>query len=231
MSLFDWIKSIGRKKPADCYLGGKPVLPPGIDIPLCKCCGARQTFFFHLKLASIQKFSTKALSVFACTACSTPENLIPEMPPAPLKGAAISSEYLTRYQTNFRALVFEAGEGVVVDSYEETILYREIELDAEGILRVDYERIGKMGGAPVWLIGNETPGLCDGKYKFQFLFQIYEGCEFKTKLSAPRQIGLGLSGEPEPSGDPYYEIFIGDAFYAFGVNVNNESLMYFIPQV
>lgn len=231
MPLSGLIKLFGRKKPTGHFLGGKPLLPPATEVPLCKDCGSRQTFFFHFKLASLESLSSKAISIFACTSCCTPENLIPQMVAGPLKGASISSEYLSRYQTNFRAVVFEASEGVEVPPYEETLLFQAIEQDAEGNLRIGNERIGRLGGAPAWLQGNETPGLCDGKHAFQFLFQIFSGCKFKTKPTAPRQMKLGLSGHAEPSGHPYYQLFIGDAFYAFGVDVKGECLVYFIPQV
>ncbi len=212
-------------------MGGKPILPQGEEIPSCKDCGSRQTFFFYLNLSAIQNLDGKAISVFACTACSTPENLIPELAKGPLKGAAISSAYLQRYQTNFCARIFDVCEGVSVDSYEESILFKEIVLDTGGNLRVGNVLFGKIGGVPTWLLGNETPGLCDQRYKFKFLFQIFDGYRFETKFSAPRQMSLGLSGTPELCQDPYYEIFIGDAIYAFGVELKDDVLVYFLPQV
>lgn len=232
MSLFSLGKLFKKvSAPKNHFIGGKPLLPPGLSIPICKVCNSKQIFFFHLNLSQIETFEGKAISVFSCTTCCTPENLIPSLPLGPLKGAAISSLYLTSYQVNFSALIFNVDEGIEMEAYSESILYKEIKMDAVGNLTVGNKSFGKIGGSPVWLLGDEIPGLCDGKYKFEFLFQLHAKYRFETSNLAPRQLKLGLSGEPEHREHPYYDIFIGNVFYAFGVHVKDSGLVYFIPQV
>lgn len=211
----------------DCFVGGRPKLPPAHRLPTCNMCGALQTFFFQIAFPDAHMWTGFTLAVFACTSCARERYRIPEMLRCPLPGADISSQFLTRYQRNFRFEVFETQRGRGVSDYEERIRFRQVRLSESH----NATSIGHVGGTPVWLLEDESPQSVDSKIPMRFLLQIEPGVRFETVADAPPQMEVGLTGAPTPSPYDYYELFLGNAIYLFGTDDRSLHLVYALTQI
>ena len=49
------------------FIGGKPKLPPGTEIPKCTLCGRELTFFFQIAFPENYPWAGKSMAVFDCT--------------------------------------------------------------------------------------------------------------------------------------------------------------------
>ena len=186
------------------FIGGKPRLPAGESVPTCQLCGSPLTFFFQIAMPKGSMWEGSTLAVYQCTKCADENHLIPEMLRSTLRGADIPYGFLARYQRNFAFLVFPTDQGEIVYGYEESLLFSEIQLQKGSTLG----SFGKLGGTPHWLLEDESPATYGGSYPMQFLLEVSFEFQFKMTANADPQIGLGLTGEPEPSQDDYYELFI-----------------------
>ncbi|MBM7662810.1 hypothetical protein JOC85_003621 [Bacillus mesophilus] len=209
------------------FVGGKPNLPLEQAVPECQLCSSQLTFFFQISFPYNHKWEDLSMAVFACTSCVHKEYLIPEMLEGVLEGINIPKGFLTVYQRNFRILVFRTGEAVTKDTYQEKIKYKPIKLRVTNDLDIYTD---KLGGNPNWLLDNEAPAMYDGNPMF-FLMQILEDYKFEILSDASPQIKLDLNGEPAPSQENYYELFLGNNLYFFGTEDKTNSMVYLISQI
>ena len=210
------------------FIGGKPLLPNNIVVPECKLCGQEQTFFLQIAFPESHKWFEQSLAIFSCTSCADENYLIPEMLSIELYNANIPSGFLESYQRNFSLLVFDTNTCVIKQGYVEKIKYKPAYLsfnDEQDIL------LGKMNNTPNWLIEDESPNKYDDKYEFNFLFQLNSGLEFNLVDNAPRQIEIDIMGMPSDSPYKYYQLFIGNELYLFGVEDYKQLLVYAITQI
>jgi hypothetical protein len=212
---------------AESFIGGKPRLPLGQGIPVCKLCGKEQTFFFQVAFPAHHAWAGHSLAVFACTECAHENALIPEMLAGPLRGKDIPEGFLDVYQANFRFIVFQTISGALRDTYNERIKFKRIDL-----IRTDDPNIqgAKLGGNPTWLLEDETPLSYAGNIPMFFLLQVPQGFQFETVEEAPPQVELGLDGAPQLSPLGYYQLFIGNAAFLFGTKDQHRHLVYAITQ-
>jgi hypothetical protein len=120
---------VAAQTPADdCFVGGRPRLPRGHVLPICRLCGAGQTFFFQIAFPPDHAWATLTLAVFSCTSCADESHLIPAMLSGPLRGANIPRDFLVDYQTNFRFEVFETNAGRMASDYRERVSFRRVQL-------------------------------------------------------------------------------------------------------
>jgi hypothetical protein len=210
----------------DSFVGGKPKLPSGTDLPNCGLCGASQTFFFQTAFPADHAWAGLSLAVFQCTSCANQDYLIPEMLPGVLRGADIPSDLLAKYQKNFRFHVFATEHATVVACYREKVVFQPLRLEEDEKTR----GIGSIGGAPIWILEDESPATCNSVIPMHFLLQIQDGVEFQIVSGAPRQIELGLTGAQIQSAMPFYQLFIGNAIYMFGTEDRRRPLVYAITQ-
>ncbi len=204
------------------FLGGRPRLERGATWPTCDLCHAQQTFFFQVDFPKGHGWDGRSLAVFACTRCKHQDFLIPEMLPGPLTGATVSLDFVVKYQRNFRFLVFPSVNGVLRGEGEPGVLFRPILMEPRRVSNA----IGHLGGAPRWIIEDESPAA-----PFFFLMQLDEEFVFETTPEAPRAMDLDLRGRPVPSAEPGYPLFLANALYLFGAEVAGAAYVYALTQV
>lgn len=211
----------------ETFIGGKPRLPAAEAIPVCKLCGAEQTFFFQIAFPEKNEWAGLSLATFACTSCADKDKLIPQMLPGPLPGIDIPEGFLEAYQVNFRFLVFPTAEAVLREDYREKVAYQLWKLEPSS----PRTRGTKVGGTPDWLQEDESPRSYAGRTPMFFLMQIEKDVVFQTVPDAPPQIKIGLSGKPQPASYRHYKLFISNATYLFGTEDRERPLVYAITQV
>ncbi|MBI3560525.1 MAG: hypothetical protein HY080_02245 [Gammaproteobacteria bacterium] len=217
-----------QKEEQSSFIGGKPSLPQETDIPLCKLCGAEQTFYLQIAFPDKHVWTGLTLAVFSCTTCVDENHLIPEMLNSSLNGADIPLHFLNEYQKNFRLLVFETSRGKLRRDYSEKILYKPLYLRPLGNPSV----VGnKVGGIPNWLLDDEAPRTYAIEHEMFFLLQLSSDTKFDILDSAPSQVELGLRGYPESSPNRYYQLFNGNEIYMFGVLGTEKPLVYVLTQI
>ncbi|MFS0724816.1 hypothetical protein [Paenibacillus sp. 1P07SE] len=222
----------GEQRESDLsFVGGCPRIPASAEPPACGLCGAPMTFFFQVAFPRDHVWSGLTVAVFACTACADESLLIPEMLPGQLHGADIPEGFLVAYQRNFRFLVFPTEEGRLRQDIPARLVFRPWTLEPAAGMRGTMA--SKAGGDPDWLLDDESPRSYAKSVVMVFLMQLEEGLTFEKLPAAPPQIILGLTGEPEPSPDPYYQLFLGNALYLFGTKRGEgvEPLVYALTQV
>lgn len=197
---------------------------------MCKLCGAPMTFYFQVAYPWDHVWAGSTLAVFACTSCADESHLIPEMLEGSLPGADIPEGFLENYQRNFRFLISPTEEGELRTDIPARVVFQRWKLEpsehSEGM-------ISKVGGDPDWLLDDEAPRSYAKTVVMVFLMQLEEGLTFEKLPDAPPQMILGLTGRLEPSPDPYYQLFLGNALYLFGTERGEgiEPLVYALTQV
>ena len=209
------------------FIGGVPRLPATQELPICKLCGAPQTFFFQVTFPSDHFWGGLSMAVFACTSRAHEDYAIPEMISEPLRGAVIPEPFLETYQRNFRVLVFESQDGVLRHDYTEKVKFQAWKLvqvspdEASG-------KADKVGGEPTWPLDDEAPGSYGG-VPLGFLMQLGEEYTFETVPTAPPQILLDIRFKPKPH--PWYELFLRNNLYFFGTCDRKNPHVYILTQI
>jgi hypothetical protein len=166
------------------------------------------------------------VAVFHCIKCADVEHLIPEMLDTKIFGSDIPNRFLEEYQRNFSFIVFPTPLGEIVSLYKEAICFSEIKFLDNKVVG----SFGKVGGAPNWLLEDESPATYGKEIEMGFLFEVVPSFRFKLIDGAPCQMELDISGNPAPSPLNYYQLFIGNALYFFGTSIG-KRLVYVITQV
>jgi hypothetical protein len=205
------------------FVGGRPKLPPALGLPLCKNCGAVQSFFFQVAFPKGQPWAGQSLAVFECTACRDEDCpipminkiLVPTMPRMDLRrGEDIPDGALDLYQKVCRFLVFPTAEGVVRDDDPERVRYRPIAFDLAPDERPTAK--SKLGGKPGWVEINLTPGKYLGE-PLGFLMQWRHGFEFDRLPGSPPPYNPFMDVEPDLTANVgFYKLFHGTQLYFFG---------------
>lgn len=209
------------------FIGGHPIIPKYIKIPVCELCGYEQTFYFQISFPESHNWFNKTMSIFACTSCANEDYLIPEMINQPLYNVVIPEGFMKHYQKNFSIMTFNTSDIVMRLDYQPKLVYKRIEL-----IHVDDKDIveHKIGGNPNWLLEDESPESYNKSNPMFFIMQLLEDYKFEKLDSAPPQVKLGLSGEMKPSKHNYYELFIANNIYFFGT-LKDEPEVYIITQI
>lgn len=212
----------------DSFIGGKPKLPIGMEIPRCTLCGGELTFFFQTAFPAGHPWAGRSMAVFACTDTWHGDFCIPERP----KGAVrhnidITADFLSQYQRNFRILLFDTEQGVVLETYQERIRYQPMVIAAED--RTDRSWDFVLGGKPVWIMGKpEKPASIAGVERPVLLMQVRETLRFPICSDAPR------AADPfAPSGRSlfsWYDLFIGNRIYFWGTMNGGRAWIYVAVQ-
>jgi len=227
------LRSRSRQRAADTsFIGGTPRIPGGVPIPTCHLCSHEQSFFFQVAFPEGHPWAHETIAVFSCTSCYDEDRLIPALLPT-IRDARIPSGFLTRYQVNFRFLVFPTAEGVPRSTYKPAVAYCRLDLE-----RASHPAVlaTKVGGSPRWITGNERPHSYAGKYSLAFLLQFRavpfdDDDTFKLVRSAPGQMAENyFSGKIEQSKKRRYELFVGNELYFFGTLGTKSPLVYCLPQ-
>ena len=147
----------------DSFIGGKPKLPPDVDVPKCELCGKELTFMFQVAFPQGHKWAGKSMAVFYCVETWHDKYCIPELPQQ-IADADISEEFLRNYERNFRIIVFDTPLGKIVDTYQEKVAFQALQTVPEKQAKKDWEFV--IGGRPIWIMGmSEKPNTIAGVEK------------------------------------------------------------------
>lgn len=210
------------------FIGGTPRLPEGVDIPECELCGSPQTFFFQIAFPKEHIWNKLSLALFACTSCAHKEYFIPEMLSGKLQGIDIPKGFLDTYQRNFRVLIFNTENATLKQGYIEKVKFKKVVLEERSDMN---EVTNKVGGCPVWLLGDETPSTYDSSIGMLFLMQLAEEFEFEIVPDAPGQTTLSLTGAQKISENRFYRLFLANNIYIFGTNDPSNPKVYILTQI
>ena len=158
----------GAQSNQKSFFGGKPRLPCGTEIPICRLCGARQTFYFQVAFPEGATWAGNTLGVFSCTRCAYENHLIPDMLACALRGADIPEGFLTDYQKNFAFVVFPTDQGSIVGDYEESILFSEIGM-IEGDVLGSFGKLGERRNGSLGIkVRRPTRGALEWRSSFRW---------------------------------------------------------------
>jgi hypothetical protein len=201
------------------FIGGRPLLSRSAEIPTCSICSARMCFYFQVALPVGHRWQHMVLAMFHCISCCSEDTLIPEMLNSPLNGAEIPQGFLKRYQANFRIVTSDAATAEVRSDYDPLIPNIPVS-----------PSLWRIGAAPQWLLGDETPGSYAPFKEPVFLFQVPHGMTFPRLSDAPDQMTLDLTGQAVAAERDYYELFLGNAAYFFGFGTPAAEHVYVVTQ-
>jgi len=214
--------------PADhSYIGGIPKLPAGRKTPRCNLCNNEQSFLFQIAFPQGHFWDGFSIASFICTLCADERFLIPEMLQQGLFEANIPKGFLDDYQVNFSFLVFKNENLASHNSYKPRVRFKRLEFEP---VEQDFEG-SKIGGAPSWMLEDESPRSYAGVHPMFFLLQLRQEFQFDLYEDAPRQVELALDGTQKISSLAYYQIFNGNSVYLFGTENRTEPLVYAVTQI
>lgn len=215
-----------QAKKYDSFIGGKPKLPPGFDIPKCELCGKELTFMFQVAFPQGHAWSGKSMAVFYCVESWHGEYCIPELPKQ-IADADISEEFLSNYERNFRVLVFDTSLGKIMDTYQEKVAFQAFQAVPEKQTRQEWDFVS--GGRPIWVMGEpERPHTIAGIENPALLLQVKEDYHFKILPTAPKEASPFM-----PNGlsiFPWYSLFAANRIYFWGVEKDKKEWVYISVQ-
>lgn len=176
------------------FIGGKPCIPRGEPLPMCKVCGEPLTFFFQIAFPEGHMWAGKSLAFFYCTCACHKHDDKQQFPPAINTGATddlfnipdgeINPE---TYQTLFRAIFFDTADGVLREEYQEKVVYQRIDWKASRKKNKKTPII--IAGEAVWSAnyGKERPASYEGK-PMELVLQVAEYFNFEKLDDAPPEM-------------------------------------------
>lgn len=203
------------------YIGGKPMLPDGVQIPKHPKTKSQMTFFFQILMPDTHEWAGQLISIFCVTDDYDPENIIPEMIEYNRSNYDVRSDCQQFNQNYFKVIVSDFKSCKVKDEYKEIIEYKPLIFRSEADNAFSF-----IGGTPNWIIEDESPTTLDGK-KIDFLFQTSTDLYFSKLSCAPKQ---KIEDFEKSSGirDSYiddYSLFAGNAIYFFGEKTTKRVYM------
>lgn len=182
-------------KDSTSFIGGKPCLPPSLPLPKCTICGAPLTFFFQVEFPAGHMWFGKSLAFFYCTNSIWKHNSVDQFPPqihASKKNNFIipfGSLAPEKYQTLFRAYIFDTVEGKLREDYPERVAYHKISWKKS--IRKNLKTPIILGGEPIWTgskkFGQERPILYDDR-PMDLILQIADYFNFDHLPDAPAEM-------------------------------------------
>lgn len=218
------------------FIGGKPRIPQSVTLPVCKICGAPLTFFFQAAFPAGHIWSGKSLAFFYCSSAYHKHRDKEQFPPS--VRASGKNNFLIppgaiepqRYQTLFRAIVFDTSDGVLREDYPEKVAYQEIHWKASK--KKDKQVPIILGGEPIWCKqGKEAPASYDGK-PMNLLLQIAENFNFdKLPSASPEMQEDFRTGKFIPRAEPNYTLFYDfNRIYLWGTTDPEDPAIYLSVQ-
>ncbi len=222
---------------SDSFIGGKPCIPLGVELPVCKICGEPLTFFFQVAFPKGHMWAGKSLAFFFCSATYHKHQAKQWFPPElvgadPLDAGALAPE---RYQTLFKVIFFDTKNGVLREDYEEKVVYQRI--DWKSGIRKNKSTPIVLSGEPIWMesFGKEYPAAYEGK-KMNLVLQVAQYFNFEKYPDAPPEMkkNYTVGGDPfRPRKENDYTLFCDfnrvflwgteeDESPVFGINVQSD---------
>lgn len=209
-----------QTKECDTFIGGKPKLPPEIDIPKCELCGKELTFLFQVAFPEGHAWAGKSMAVFYCVESWHDRYCIPELPQ---DMDNISEPFLRGYERNFRIIVFDTLRGQWNSTYQEKVAFQALRAVPEEETKQEWDLV--IGGRPIWIMGvSEKPSTIAGLEDPVLLLQVREDFHFPILPAAPRQANPFAPGGV--SLFPRYDLFAADRIYFWGVQSGGTEWIY-----
>lgn len=220
------IRDCAQTNECNSFIGGKPKLPPNVDIPKCKLCGKELAFMFQVAFPQDHVWAGKSIAIFYCIETWHGNYCIPELPQK-IAGADISEEFLRNYERNFRVIVFDTPLGKIVDTYQEKVAFQMLQAIPEKQTKQDWSFV--IGGRPISIMGMaERPNTILGIEKPILLLQVKEEFHFPILPTAPKQANPFAPGGK--SLFPWYNLFVSNRIYFWGVQNNGTEMVYISVQ-
>ena len=223
----------------ESFLGGRPKLPPGIELPTCLNCGALQTFFLQVAFPEGQAWVGHSLAVFGCVAC---EDRVYPFPAVNyltfpsvfesrdtgdlLPNEDIPDGTLDAYQRTGRFLVFPTGTSVVRSDYAERVCYRSIRFQPFSDVGARPTSKSKLGGDPGWVNTPCPPGNYLGE-PLEFLMQWKGDFEFNRLPGSPASYNPFAEDYPDTMENiGHYNLFYGIQLFFWGNRAGGRHHIY-----
>ncbi|MFJ2710766.1 hypothetical protein ACIOZM_07715 [Pseudomonas sp. NPDC087346] len=211
--------------PSSSYIGGCPVLPPGLQIPKGEN-GIPLTFFFTIQFPASHEFTGYTLSFFSATSEFNEKFTIPEMLNTDLKNAAIPSGFLRTYQKYFKAYLFKTDTAEKSNTQISPIKLQYLDFSRQE----HGEVFGWAGRPPEWVLEDEAPSTYEGK-DLSFLLQVRGEQAFEIIDSAPAQKEMNIFGGEKDRKKRDYFFFNQNEVYFFGTtSLKYDNNIYIITQ-
>ncbi|RYD64139.1 MAG: hypothetical protein EOP84_32995 [Verrucomicrobiaceae bacterium] len=110
--------SFPQDKESRSFVGGYPMLPDDIHWPVCRLCGALQSFFLQIAFPDAHSWNGSSIAIFACTSCSNPDYLIPHLPDGNLPAINLRLSFFSKTEINYSFLVFPTSLGNIRVDYK-----------------------------------------------------------------------------------------------------------------
>ena len=215
-----------QTKECNSFIGGKPKLPPDMDILKCELCGKKMAFMFQVAFPQGHAWAGKSMAVFYCVESWHDRYCIPELPQH-IVDADIPEQFLSNYERNFRVLVFGTSLGKMVDAYQEKVVFQALQTVPEKQTKQEWDFV--IGGRPIWIMRkSEEPNTIAGIEKPVLLLQVKEELHFSILPTASKQANPFAPGGL--SLFPWYELFAGNRIYFWGVQSNGTEWVYISVQ-
>lgn len=211
------------------FIGGKPKLPPNMEIPKCKVCGEELTFLFQIAFPKEHSWHGKSMAVFMCiyndeTHDLIPQIVVPEGFDEKLNRLIINVDksFLDEYEKFFSVKIYDTKDGIIAKNYNEQTAYKELTVEYSNEETTDETFV--VAGKPIWIMGvDETPQSICNDTDVQLLFQIKEQYIFEKLEDAPEQI----DADDETIG---YDLFVANRIYFWGNSDINNPRVYISVQ-
>lgn len=207
------------------YIGGKPMLPNELAIPVHPETGRTMTFFFQIRMPENHAWNDKLISVFCVTDDYVSDKMLPVMVTYNEFGYDVDSSFIKSDQKYFRIVVSDFNSCSIREDYNEILAYQPLILSES-----EQNSFGYIGDNPLWLLEDETPLTLDSKNQFDFLFQINLDINFPKLDTSPRQIieNFEASSGTRESYIDDYSLFTGNSVFFFGEK--QSQLIYMVLQ-
>ena len=227
-----WHTDLGERQDGSerSYIGGLPMLPIGLEVPIFDKTSTQMTFFFQIELPPHHHWAGHIVSVFAATDFIDDDSHIPKLP-QPLAGAALDRAFFEDYESFFRLFVFSSDAARMAAAYTEKVAFRRLRMSED--VPHGASVFGHMDAAPAWVLDDESPGSFDGRTDLlHFLFQTHSDYAFATVAGAPREKKPDYTrpaGSLVDSCTSDYTLFVSDELFFFGID-GDTMRIYVVPQ-
>jgi hypothetical protein len=200
------------------FKGGVPNIPERFSIPYCEQCNSEMIFFFQITFPKNHVWEGKIMAFFHCISCNDTEKYWPKVLYVQDQ-IAIPDNLLDTYQTNFRILVFDSNDSLLLRSqFAQKVKFEKISFEKINP-KAKYSNTTKVGGKPAWDV-SQIEGI-DELYReitymgggVEFLMQTERDWPFIRLPNTAPQFDYYQEGSPLYN---LYRPFMGPKMYFLG---------------
>lgn len=170
------------------FLGGKPKLPEGMEIPRCDICNKEQVFLFQVSFPAGHVWAGKSMAVFKCLSMGLHTSERADLPDIEQIGYddIPKGNLEEKFHKAFRMPIFNTECGFLKEDYEEKVIFRAIEWK---VSRAKAKKVPiVLGGEEIYIMGKkEKPNTYDGT-PMHLILQVAENFNFDILNEAPGEL-------------------------------------------